>query len=47
MAVHLTREVALETKILLGEKQIPSHWYNIIPDLPGPLAPVEPGQQQY
>ncbi len=40
MALHLSREAALETKILLGEKQIPTHWYNIIPDLPGPLAPV-------
>jgi tryptophan synthase beta chain len=30
----------METKILLGENQIPTHWYNIIPDLPGPLAPV-------
>jgi tryptophan synthase beta chain len=28
------------TKYLLGESQIPSHWYNIIPDLPGPLQPV-------
>src|SRR3989441_4575771 len=30
----------VETKYLLGEKQIPTHWYNIIPDMPGPLAPV-------
>jgi tryptophan synthase beta chain len=28
------------TKYLLGEDQIPTHWYNIIPDLPGPLAPM-------
>ncbi len=28
------------TKYLLGENQIPTHWYNIIPDLPGPMAPV-------
>jgi tryptophan synthase beta chain len=30
----------METKILLGESQIPTHWYNVIPDMPGPLAPV-------
>ncbi|OGU18369.1 MAG: TrpB-like pyridoxal-phosphate dependent enzyme [Geobacteraceae bacterium GWC2_53_11] len=28
------------TKILLPEDQIPRQWYNIIPDMPGPLAPV-------
>ena len=28
------------TKILLPESQIPKQWYNIIPDMPGPLAPV-------
>src|SRR5512138_3871000 len=30
----------MDTKYLLGENQIPTHWYNIIPDLPGPPAPV-------
>ena len=30
----------MDTKVLLGEKQIPAHWYNVIPDLPGSLAPV-------
>jgi tryptophan synthase beta chain len=30
----------MDTKFLLGENQIPMHWYNIIPDLPGPPAPV-------
>jgi tryptophan synthase beta chain len=30
----------METKYLLGEGQLPTHWYNIIPDMPGPLAPV-------
>jgi len=30
----------MDTKVLLGEKQIPTHWYNVIPDLPGSLAPV-------
>ena len=28
------------TKILLPEDQIPRQWYNIIPDMPGPLSPV-------
>src|SRR6266568_3397888 len=30
----------MQTKFLLGENQIPTHWYNVIPDLPGPPAPV-------
>jgi len=30
----------MTTKILLSEDQIPRHWYNIIPDMPGPLEPV-------
>ncbi len=30
----------MQTKFLLPENQIPTHWYNIIPDLPGPLSPV-------
>ncbi|HET8733201.1 MAG TPA: TrpB-like pyridoxal phosphate-dependent enzyme, partial [Anaeromyxobacteraceae bacterium] len=37
----------MQTKFLLGENQIPTHWYNIIPDLPGPLAPVlHPGTKK-
>jgi tryptophan synthase beta chain len=35
------------TKILLPEDRIPRQWYNIIPDMPGPLAPVlHPGTLQ-
>ena len=30
----------MQTKYLLSEDEIPTHWYNIIPDMPGPLAPV-------
>jgi len=30
----------METKYLLSEDQIPKQWYNIIPDMPGPLSPV-------
>jgi len=30
----------MQTKYLLGEDQIPTHWYNVIPDLPGPMNPV-------
>ncbi len=30
----------MQTKIILPEDKIPTQWYNIIPDLPGPLAPV-------
>ncbi len=28
------------TKILLDESEIPTHWYNIVPDLPTPPPPV-------
>src|SRR5213592_4052677 len=35
------------TKILLDESEIPTHWYNIVPDLPRPPAPVlHPGTGQ-
>jgi tryptophan synthase beta chain len=30
----------METKFLLSESQIPTHWYNIVADLPAPPAPV-------
>ncbi|MCL2761228.1 MAG: TrpB-like pyridoxal phosphate-dependent enzyme [Desulfuromonadales bacterium] len=30
----------MKTKILLDESRIPKQWYNIIPDMPGKLAPV-------
>lgn len=30
----------MNTKIVLDESVIPKQWYNIIPDMPGPLAPV-------
>ncbi|AMV71575.1 TrpB-like pyridoxal phosphate-dependent enzyme [Desulfuromonas carbonis] len=37
----------MRTKILLPEDRIPKQWYNIIPDMPGPLAPViHPGTMQ-
>src|SRR3954468_19475569 len=37
----------METRFLLRESQIPTHWYNIIPDMPGPLAPVlHPGTRK-
>ncbi len=37
----------MQTKFLLGENQLPTHWYNVIPDMPGPLAPaLHPGTKQ-
>jgi len=34
-------------KILLTEKEIPSHWYNILADMPNkPLPPLHPGTKQ-
>src|SRR5207302_5672048 len=36
-----------QTKYLLDESEIPTHWYNIVPDLPHPPAPVlHPGTGQ-
>src|SRR5436190_2921097 len=38
---------ASATKILLDESEIPTHWYNLVPDLPQPPAPVlHPGTGQ-
>ena len=35
------------TKILLTEKEMPTHWYNVLPDLPSPLPPMlHPGTKQ-
>jgi tryptophan synthase beta chain len=35
------------TKIVLPESELPTAWYNILPDLPGePLAPLHPGTMQ-
>ena len=35
------------TKYLLGENQIPTHWYNVVADLPAPPAPVlHPGTKK-
>jgi tryptophan synthase beta chain len=37
----------MDSKILLPEDRIPKAWYNVIPDMPGPLAPViHPGTLQ-
>lgn len=36
-----------QTKIILDEKDIPKHWYNLCADLPSPLAPqLHPGTHQ-
>jgi tryptophan synthase beta chain len=36
-----------ETKIILNEKEMPTSWYNILPDLPKPLPPLlHPGTGQ-
>jgi tryptophan synthase beta chain len=36
-----------QTKFLLSEDQIPTHWINLLPDLPGePLPPLNPGTGQ-
>jgi tryptophan synthase beta chain len=35
------------TKFLLTEDRIPTHWVNLLPDLPGdPLPPLNPGTKE-
>jgi tryptophan synthase beta chain len=37
----------MSTKIILPESEMPTHWYNIVPDLPTPPPPVlHPGTHQ-
>ena len=39
--------MAHETKFTLTEDRIPTHWVNLLPDLPGePLPPLNPGTMQ-
>jgi tryptophan synthase beta chain len=39
--------MAEPTQFLLQESDIPTHWVNLLPDLPGgPLPPLHPGTQQ-
>ena len=36
-----------QTKFILTEDRIPTHWVNLLPDLPGePLPPLNPGTMQ-
>src|SRR5665647_1707886 len=35
------------TKILLSEKEMPTHWYNVMADMPNkPLPPLNPATRQ-
>ena len=37
----------MERKIILTEKEMPEHWYNIVADMPNkPLPPLHPGTRQ-
>jgi tryptophan synthase beta chain len=41
------RRIIMKNRFLLKESEIPTKWYNVIPDLPGPPAPVlHPGTLQ-
>jgi tryptophan synthase beta chain len=33
-------------KIVLDERDLPTHWYNVVPDLPTPPPPLHPGTGQ-
>src|ERR671922_159595 len=40
---HRIAVMSEPTKFLLREEQIPTHWINLLPDLPGePLPPLSP-----
>src|SRR5437879_12871181 len=42
-----TTDTQTTTKFVLDESEIPTHWYNVVPDLPHPPAPVlHPGTGQ-
>ena len=30
----------MQTKVLLDESEIPTHWYNVVADMPNPPAPI-------
>jgi tryptophan synthase beta chain len=43
----IRRNIMNETKILLSENELPTHWYNIQADLPKPLPPLRhPGTKE-
>src|SRR3712207_9162191 len=46
-SIHLTdpdRDVRSMTKAVLGEAELPTHWYNLAADLPVPMPPyLHPG----
>ena len=44
VAVRVRRMSAEQVRYLLPEDAIPTHWVNLLPDLPGePLPPLHPG----
>jgi tryptophan synthase beta chain len=44
---HRIASVTEPTKFILTEDRIPTHWVNLLPDLPGdPLPPLNPGTMQ-
>src|SRR6185437_13298470 len=43
---HMEEPVTERTKFILDESQIPTQWYNVIPDLPAPPPPLHPGTHQ-
>src|SRR5215216_5992190 len=46
-AGSLRRMADQTTKFLLSEAEIPTHWVNLMPDMPGePLPPLHPGTKQ-
>jgi tryptophan synthase beta chain len=43
----ITKTMTKTTKILLSEKEMPHHWYNIVADMPNkPMPPLHPATRQ-
>jgi tryptophan synthase beta chain len=43
----ITKTMKKTTKILLSEKEMPRHWYNVVADMPNkPLPPLNPATRQ-
>jgi tryptophan synthase beta chain len=43
----ITKTMKKSTKILLSEKEMPHHWYNVVADMPNkPLPPLNPATRQ-
>ena len=44
---EIANKMSLPTRFTLSQKDIPTHWYNLLPDFPEPLPPpLHPGTKE-